>query len=145
MSAGRICSKWVVIATPDESVRVAAQRLDEYELGTLVVVKARGDPEPVGILTDRDIVVRCVAAGLDPDTTALAQVMTHPVRAIDQHTPIEQAIKRMAEASTRRLVVTGEHGELVGILSLDDVLDLLVEELGPIHELLQRQHPLVPA
>jgi CBS domain-containing protein len=119
--------------------------MDEYELGTLVVVRTKGDQEPVGIVTDRDIALRCVARGLDPDTTTLSTIMTHPVRAVDEHMPIEHAIKRMAEASTRRLVVTGKQDKLVGILSLDDVLDLLVEEVAPIHDLLMRQHPLVPA
>ena len=71
--------------------------------------------------------------------------MTMPVRVIDESVPIEDAMERMAETGARRLVVTGEGKQLVGILSLDDVLELLAHELGPISRLLRQQQPHVPA
>jgi CBS domain-containing protein len=141
MSAGRICSRTVMTATPEEPVRVAARRMAEFEVGTLVIVSADDTHAPMGIVTDRDIAIRCVAAGLDPHTTPVSKIMTQPLRTIDEDMPIEHAILRMAEASTRRLVVTGERSRLVGILSLDDVLDLLVDETGPIRRLLKQQQP----
>lgn len=145
MSAGRYCSRTVVTAWPEESVRVAAQRMADDDVGTLVVIRADGGGEPAGIVTDRDITVRCVAAGLNPDTTPVSRVMTQPLRTIDENTPIEHAVLRMGEAATRRLVVVGNGGHMVGVLSLDDVLDLLVEEVGPIGRLLRQQQPHVPA
>jgi CBS domain-containing protein len=145
MSAGRICSRVVATALPDEWVRVAANRMAAHEVGTLVVVNAKNSHEVVGIVTDRDIAVRCVAAGLNPDQTPVSAIMTEPVRAIDQNMPIEHAILRMAEAGARRLVVTDKNDELVGILSLDDVVGLLAEEMAPIGRLLSRQEPHVPA
>ena len=145
MSAGRICSRVVVTALPDEFVRIAARRMAQHDVGTLVVVGGNGIREPIGIVTDRDIAVRCVADGLDPDTTPVSKVMTQPVRVIDENMPIEHAILRMAEAAARRLVVTGRKDELVGILSLDDVVGLLVEEMAPIGRLLEQQEPHVPA
>jgi len=145
MSAGRICSRTVVTARPEESVRVAARRMAQNDVGTLVVVRADGPNEAIGIVTDRDIAVRCVAGDLNPDTALVSKIMTQPVRAVDEGMPIEQVMVRMAEAGARRLVVTGAGDKLVGIISLDDFLDLLVEEMGPIGRLLERQQPRVPA
>jgi CBS domain-containing protein len=145
MSAGRICSRVIVTASPDELVRVAARRMAENDVGTLVVVNGKASHGTIGILTDRDIAIRCVAGGLDPDATPVSKIMTQPVRAIDENMPIEHAIQRMAEAAARRLVVTGKHDELVGILSLDDVIDLVVGELAPIGRLLEQQQPHIPA
>lgn len=145
MSVGRICSRMVATAWPNERVRVAAHRMAEQEVGTLVVVEGGGMGEAVGIVTDRDIALRCVAAGLDPDHATVAQIMTKPVKAIDEDTPIEEAIARMAEKGTRRLIVTGEGKRLVGILSIDDILGLLIEEAGPIGRLLEKQSPRIVA
>lgn len=145
MSAGRICSRTVVTAAPEEAVGVVARRMAEYDVGSLVVVSSDESQAPIGIVTDRDIAIRCVAGNRDPHVTAVSQIMTQPVRTVDEDMPVEHAIQRMAEAKARRLVVTGEHGRLVGILSLDDVLDLLVEEMGPIQRLLVHQQPHVLA
>lgn len=144
MSAGRLCSRSVATAWPTESIRTAARRMAENEVGTLVVMEADGLSRALGIVTDRDITVRCVAANLDPDQTEIAKVMTTPVESVIETTPIEDAISRMASAATRRLVVAGKDGRLVGILSLDDVLDLLSEEIQPIARLLEKQRPHLP-
>jgi CBS domain-containing protein len=144
MTAGRICSRVMAMASPEESVRAAARRMAEYGVGTLVVLG--GDPPHpvVGIITDRDIAIRCVADKRDTDRTPVSDVMTSPVQSVSEQTPIEQAISRMASGATRRLVVTGTGGAVVGILSLDDVLDLLIEETGAIGRLLEKQDPRIP-
>lgn len=109
MSAGRICSRVLVTAAPGESVTAAAGRMAEYDVGTVVVVE--GEPgAPVGIVTDRDIVIRGVAAGLDLTQTPVSQLMTTPVRTVDEATPIEQALGSMAASATRRLVVVDPTG-----------------------------------
>lgn len=143
MSAGRICSRIVVTATPAETIRAAAARMAEHDAGTLVVVDPEGTHAAVGILTDRDITIRGVAPGLNLDGTPISQLMTTPVHSVNEATPIEQALTRMANAATRRLVVTGDEGRPVGILSLDDVLDLLGTELESVGRLLEKQQPHV--
>jgi CBS domain-containing protein len=145
MSVGRICSRIVATASPRESVRVAARRMAGHRVGTLVVVSAEGVGEAVGILTDRDVVVRCIAGDLDPDTTPIEKVMSESVHTVSEGTPIEEAIAEMARGATRRLVVTDHDGRPVGVLSLDDVLDLLIEEAGSIGRLLERQRPYINA
>jgi CBS domain-containing protein len=136
MSVGRICSRLVSIATPDEKVSVGAKRMAEHDVGTLVVVDEKG--RPVGLLTDRDVVLRVVAKGLDPASTPLGDVMSSPVACAHESTPIEDGLARMAGGRKRRLVVTGEEGRLVGVLALDDVLDLLAEEAQTVGRLLRR-------
>lgn len=140
MSVGRICTRVVATAAPEETVREVARRMNEHDVGTLVVVGGPGEA-PLGIVTDRDLVLRCLATNRDPDQTPLRDVMTVPVQAVDEHTPIEQAMTRMAHAGVRRLVVTGPGGALAGLLSLDDVLELVVDEVAIIGQLLAKQAP----
>jgi len=107
MSAGKICSRVVATATPDETVREAARRMDEHDVGTLVVIEPKSQAAPVGIVTDRDIAIRCVGQGLDPDKTAVSELMSKPVQTIDESMPIEEAIQQMARtlvALTRQVL-----------------------------------------
>ena len=143
MSAGRLCSRVVATASPDETIGAAARRMAEYDVGTIVVLE--GDRHrAVGILTDRDIAIRGVARKVDLEAMPVSALMTAPVQSIGEHTPIEQALSRMAIVGARRLVVTGEADRVVGILSLDDVLELLVQETGTIGRLLEKQQPRIP-
>lgn len=144
MSAGRICTRTVVTAIPDETVQLAARRMANSQVGTLVVVEPGPAKRPVGVLTDRDIAVRCVAEGLEPARTAISVVMSKPVESIDEDTPVEETLERMVRANTRRLVVRDLHGGLVGVISLDDILELLTEEASALARLLDRQSPHVP-
>lgn len=137
MSVGALCVRTVQIASEDESVRAVAQRMAKEDVGTVVVLdRAR---RPVGVLTDRDVALRCVAEGRDPERTTVRAAMTAPVTCVRETTPIEDALSRMAGAQVRRLVVVDAAGGLVGILSLDDVLELLSEEAATLGRLLQRR------
>lgn len=139
MSVGRICTRTVILASPEETVSDAAARMEREGVGSLVV--ADESRRPVGILTDRDVALRCVGRGLDPHATEVSDVMTGPVHDVSEGTPIEDALSLMASAGTRRLVVTDEEGRLVGILAVDDVLDLLIEEAESIGRILRSQAP----
>ena len=145
MTAGRICTRILATASPDESVRAAARRMAEYDVGVLVVLKENRGTRAVGVITDRDIALRCVAEKLDPDEAMVSDVMTTPVFTIRDETPVEEAVSKMAAAGTRRLVVTAEGDRVAGILSLDDILDDMVRETSAIGKLLQKQQPHVPA
>lgn len=144
MSVGQLCTRVVATAAPGETVRAAARRMAVNDVGTLVVVDEADATQTVGILTDRDIAVRCVAGHLDPDVAVVGDVMTQPVETIDQSAPLEEALSRMAAFGHRRLIVTGEQGALVGLLSLDDALEYLTRELQPVGQLLDKQQPRFP-
>ena len=139
MSVARICVRQVDIAEASESVLEAACRMRERGVGTLVIVDDAG--RPVGVLTDRDLALRVVAAGGDSRVTSVGDVMTAHPRTVSESTPIESALSLMRSGSFRRLPVVNEDGKLVGIVSLDDVLALLAEEFALIGGLLEREAP----
>jgi CBS domain-containing protein len=144
MSAGAICSRITASASPSESVWTAAHRMAEFDVGTLVVLKEDHGSRAIGIVTDRDIAIRCVAEKLDPQETQVAQIMTTPVEAIAEETPIEEALSKMASAGTRRLVVTADGHRVAGILSLDDIVGHFVGQSAAIGRLLEKQEPRIP-
>jgi CBS domain-containing protein len=143
MSVARICLREVDLADATERVLEAARRMRERRVGTLVIVDDAG--KPVGVVTDRDLALRVVAAGGDPRTMSVRDVMTAHPRTVSESTPIEAALSLMRSGSFRRLPVVNADGKLVGIVSLDDVLDLLAEEFELIGRLLERQSPHAPA
>jgi signal-transduction protein with cAMP-binding, CBS, and nucleotidyltransferase domain len=136
MSVGRICARTVHVAGPGESAREAARRMVKERVGTLVVLG--GDQRPMGFVTDRDLMFRCVAEGRDPAKTPLEMVMSTPVVTVPEELPIEDALVRMAEAGVRRLAVLDRAGCLAGVLALDDVLELLAEESAAIGRIVGR-------
>jgi CBS domain-containing protein len=139
MSVGRICQREVDLARSDETVREAAERMHQRTVGTLVVLGAL--KQPVGILTDRDLVIRVLAAGRDPGETRVGDVMTPHPTSVEEETPIETALALMKSGAFRRLPVVDRGGRLVGLVSLDDILLLLSEEFVSIGGLLARETP----
>jgi CBS domain-containing protein len=139
MSAGRICVRSVDTAAMDESVYAAARRMHARNVGSLIVVDK--EQRPLGLLTDRDLVVRVIAEARDPNETVVSQVMARLPQTIREETPIEEALGLMRRGPYRRLPVVAADGRVVGILSLDDILDLLAEEFGEIGRLLHEESP----
>ena len=139
MTAGRICNREVDLAEPAETVQVAASRMHSRNVGTLVVIDEGS--RPIGILTDRDLAIRVVGQGLHPAETTVRAVMSNPPRSVTESTSIESAITHMRSGPFRRMIVTDDDGRLVGLLSLDDVLDLLAEEFQEIGRLIRREGP----
>jgi CBS domain-containing protein len=130
----------VYTTTPNEKARFAARRMQEHNVGTLVVVDLGG--KAIGLLTDRDVAMRCVAESRDCESTPVSEIMTSPVTLVEEDTAIETAVQKMAASQVRRLVVVDEHNRLAGLLSLDDVLDLLIEESESIGMILHAQTPV---
>lgn len=139
MTIGRICQRNVDTARVDEPVQAAAQRMGTRVVGTLVVLDdAR---VPIGILTDRDIAVRVVGQGRDPNTTRVGDVMTERVHTAYEGLAVEDALTVMRTNSIRRLPVVGSSGRLLGVVSLDDILGLLAGEFRDLEHLLAREAP----
>ena len=139
MSVGRICVRDVDLAEAGESVKAAAQRMNSRKVGTLMVINS--DQEPIGVITDRDLTVRVLAEGLDPVQTRVGQVLTPFPRAVREETSIEDALHIMRSGQFRRLPVEDKADKLVGLLSLDDILDLLTTEFREIGGLLRKESP----
>ena len=139
MSVGRICTRYVDLADAEEAVQAAARRMSERKVGTLVILNEA--TQPIGILTDRDLVIRVLALGQDPRQAQVGEVMTKNPKRVSEGTPIEQALALMRSGSFRRLPVVGGDGTLVGLVSLDDILSLLAEELRDVGTLVEKEMP----
>jgi CBS domain-containing protein len=133
MNVGEVCSRVVVFAERDMPLVEAARLMREHHVGSLVVVDETGAGRvPVGMVTDRDIVVAAVAKSVDPRTVAVGEIMAGEV-VVAQETDSEFDILRtMRRRGVRRLPVVDAAGRLVGLITLDDLLGLLAEELGSL-------------
>ena len=103
------------------SVREAARLMEGDDVGSLPVVEAQDSPRLIGVVTDRDIALRVVAAGRDPETTAVSEVASREIHTVTPDDDLDDALERMARAQVRRLPVVINEGELVGILSQADL------------------------
>ena len=139
MSIGRICRREVHLVDPSDTVQEAAHRMKVRAVGTLVAVDSKR--HPVGVITDRDIVTRVVAPGLDGRQALVAEAMTRNPVSVLEDTSIEDALRSMLAHSVRRLLVVDRRGALAGIVSMDDALQLLGDELHTLGRLIGRQPP----
>ena len=140
MNVSSICSRNAITVRRSDELVKAAQLMREKHVGFLVVVEpdvADDLQRPIGVLTDRDIVTTVVARETDARTLRVGDVMTQPPVTVDTADSMDEALREMRRAGVRRMPVIGERRELVGILSLDDVLGALAGELqnvaGSIH------------
>jgi CBS domain-containing protein len=125
---------------PEEPIRDAAQRMQAHGVGSLVVVDEDGCP--IGMLTDRDIVLSTVRRHLDAESTPVREVMHAPVVTVTGGAPLGVAIRFMRQHSLRRIpVVDHRTGRLEGILASDDVVQILSDELSGAAELMRSQFP----
>lgn len=140
MAVGEICNREVVIAKKALSVVDAAQLMRQHHVGDLVVVEERnGRRHPVGIVTDRDIVVEVVAAGVNPDALKVGDIMGPEVATVRESEGLFEALRYMRDKGVRRMPVVDRDGGLVGILTLDDLLGLLAEEMTELAKLVSHE------
>ncbi|MBN68854.1 MAG: hypothetical protein CME32_06175 [Gimesia sp.] len=139
MTAGRICTREVDLVDQNESVQVAAERMNSRNVGTLIVLDE--ESHPIGMLTDRDLALRVVGKGRDAIETTVCDIMTRFPYNISEDTSIEAALTKMRSGGFRRLPVVDREGKLLGVLTLDDILELLCEEFTEIGKLIQKESP----
>ena len=140
MAVGEICNREVVIAQKALSVVDAAQLMRKHHVGDLVVVEEKnGRRHPVGIVTDRDIVVEVVAAGVNPDALKVGDIMGPEVATVRESEGLFEALRYMRGKGVRRMPVVDRDGGLVGILTLDDLLSLLAEEMTELAKLVSHE------
>lgn len=132
-TAGDVCSRTVTIAEPTLSVIDAARLMREHHVGCLVVVRdAPSGRVPVGMLTDRDIVTAIVAQQVDVRTLRVEDVMSSQLVCSRENDSILDVLGLMRRKGVRRVPVTGPRGELVGLVALDDLLEIVAEQMQAI-------------
>ncbi len=116
-----VMSRPVVTAKPDDSIREAAELMSSKGVGSIVVIQ-KG--KPIGIVTERDMLTKVVAKGLDPSRIDVKEVMSKPLTIINGDMPIIEAIRTMQKKKIRRLLIA-ESGALAGIVTQRDLLRAL--------------------
>lgn len=127
-----LASTIVSVVEPETSALDAAQLMRRHHVGALVVVDAKDKWRPVGIVTDRDLVLALMAEGLDPAIFTVGDIMSvEPVLATPEM-DLMDAIDRMRSNGLRRLVVVDDTGRLTGIATMEDLLEILTQELSAL-------------
>jgi CBS domain-containing protein len=139
MTIGKFCNRNVVCATRETLVVEAAILMRQGHVGDLVIVEQTGGRKiPLGIVTDRDIVVEVVAPGVDPKGIRLGDLLLGRVVTVAEDLDRADAVRLMATSGVRRLPVVDAAGGLVGIVTLDDLLPHFAAQLTELAELVRR-------
>lgn len=140
MSVGQICNRDTVIARKEDSIVEIAKLMRELHVGSVIIVEdAEDGVKPVGIVTDRDLVVEILAAQIDPDTVAIGDIMSYELTTAQENDGLWETLQRMRAKGIRRLPVVDGQGLLLGILSSDDLLELLAGELGELVRIINKE------
>ncbi len=147
LTAGEVCTRSVTVAFRSTTLGGAARPMRDNNAGCLVVVdEVQGLRIVVGLLTDRDIVTDIIAAEVNPDTLRVEDVMTTELVTARETDSLIDLLRSMRRKAVRRIPVVGARAELVGLVTLDDLLDIVSEELvllvGAIDSQSQRERPM---
>ena len=143
MEVRTLCTTDTVCCGRHESVQGAALLMRRHHVGDIVVVDdPDGERTPVGIITDRDIVVSVIALGLDPTGLEVGDIMSDDLLVASEHDDPYMTIEHMHLRGIRRVPVVTEDGRLAGIVSADDLLVFLAEEMEELSRIspYQQQH-----
>ena len=140
LTAGEVCTRVVTVACRATSVNEAARLMRQRHVGSLPVVDETDDGRVVvGMLTDRDIVTAVVAHELQPAALHVEDVMTEGVVTAREEDSLADVLAAMRRKGVRRIPVTGARGELVGVVTMDDLLEIVAEELDKIVRTIRAQ------
>ena len=140
MTVGSVCKRGVVVATRDASVQTAASLMRQHHVGEVVVVDhGDGEAAPVGIVTDRDLVIEVIDAGIDPADVRLADMLIEPLLCARDEDSLARTLNRMRDRGVRRVPVVDGNGVLVGILLMEDVIERLADSVRDLAGLIRRE------
>jgi len=133
MTIGDICNRDVAFARRDTTAQAAAKLMRHYHVGSLVVIEDNdGKRVPVGIVTDRDIVIEIYALDLDPNVITVGDIMNPELITVPESFGVLETIQLMRMKGVRRMPVVDSEGRLAGIVTVDDVLEVLADELNEL-------------
>jgi predicted transcriptional regulator len=140
MTIGQICNREVVSATRDTTVQAAAKLMRHNHVGTVVVVDERDRVRvPVGIVTDRDIVIDVCAVDLNQNVITVGDIMTPELVTVREDEGLLQTVEIMRDKRVRRLPVIDKHGKLAGIVSIDDLFEALTAQMVEMTRIIGRE------
>ncbi len=140
MPVGELCTRQTVVVARGTSLVDAARLMREYHVGDLVVTeRTDGKRRPVGIITDRDIVMEVLAQGLDPARLSVEDIMTSDPVTVHEQDGLFETMRIMRAKGIRRIPVVDDEGALAGIVAVDDLIELLADELSLIAKVIVRE------
>ena len=140
MQIGEICTREVVCTGADTPVAAVAKLMRQYHIGDVIVTQNNGGKRiPLGIVTDRDIVLSVVAPELAPGTITVGDIMGQELTTAGENEDVFDTIQRMRNKGVRRMPIVDEDGGLTGIVSIDDIIEILAEEMTELARLISRE------
>ena len=140
MFVGEICNRQVVICQPEDSIQQAVELMRSNHVGDVIVVEHKLNMHfPVGILTDRDIVIEVMAEGADAKSITVKDVMSSELISVREDDHIIETIEKMRDKGIRRVPVVNRDGGLEGILAVDDTIELVAELLSDLVKLFKHE------
>jgi CBS domain-containing protein len=138
---GEICSREVVFGTREMTIAEAARLMRQHHVGSIVVVEQLngGKRLPIGIVTDRDVVVEVTAMDLDPRTITVGDIMGEALVTARESEGLLETMEIMRYKGVRRLPIIGADGQLIGIVTIDDLLEVLAEQLTELARVVSRE------
>lgn len=133
MFIGEICNRNVIIATRDTSVTELAKLMREHHVGSIVVIEQQNECNiPVGIITDRDLVIELLSKDIDTKSISAGDIMSMELVTVRDANHVYDTLKLMRGKGIRRMPVVNDEKVLIGILTVDDLLDVVISELDDI-------------
>jgi len=140
MNVGEFCNREVIVVERQESALEAARLMRFHHVGDVIVVdKDEQGARPAGILTDRDMVIELVAASVDPASVSAGDIMSGDLFTATEDEDLMETIKTMRSKGIRRLPIVDDQARLIGMLALDDVLEIITEQLSDLVALVVRE------
>ncbi|MDH3454119.1 MAG: CBS domain-containing protein [Desulfuromonadales bacterium] len=143
MNVGVFCTREVVVIGRDATILEAARLMRRHHVGDVIVVEVRGNINlPIGILTDRDIVVELLAKDVDLSLVSAGDAMSLDLHCVKEEDDLLETMQFMRHRGIRRVPVVGLAGELIGIITLDDMIEVISEQMTDLVQLLGREHQI---
>lgn len=140
MTAGEYCNREIIITGQDVSVTEAAMLMRQHHVGDLVVVDKQAEKIlPIGIITDRDIVIEVVAQKADPEALIIKDIMSTDLVTVEENQDLLDTLALMQYQGVRRIIVVDAQGSLQGLLSADDAVELIAEAINNLTKLVKRE------
>lgn len=140
MSLESLCRREIVCVNRTTKVIAATKMMEEKNVGCVVVVDT---DKPVGILTDRDVMIRLVNNGLEAEKTPVSDIMSQEIITLNQGTGLYEALEQIKDSKScvRRFPIVDDNGSIKGIITLDDVIYLLGKEMSDVSEIIESERP----
>ena len=140
MLVGEICNREVAICHPDDSIQEAAKVMRDQHVGDVLVVEEKDNMNiPVGILTDRDIVIETLAEEINTEKVTVKDIMSRELVCAYEEDFIIETVKKMQGKGVRRVPIINKEGGLEGILSVDDAIEIIAEVLADLVRLFRHE------